>query len=102
MAFYRAVSDGLMLSVRATPKASKDSIDGLMASPEGQALKIKTTAPPDKGKANAAICALLAKAFGVPKSAVSIHAGDTARRKVVHITGETKTLATIAATWTTK
>lgn len=91
-----------MLYVRAMPKASKNSIDGLMATLDGQVLKIKTTAPPDKGKANTAICALLAKAFGVPKSAVTIHAGEANRRKVVHITGETKTLATIAATWTIK
>jgi uncharacterized protein YggU (UPF0235/DUF167 family) len=43
---------------------------------------------PDKGRANAAAIALLAKLLGVPKSAVTLIAGDTARLKTVAIAGD--------------
>ncbi len=46
-----------------------------------------STAVPDKGKANAAVIALLAKALGVPKSAITLVSGDTARQKTVRVAG---------------
>jgi len=48
-------------------------------------LRLRVAAVPDKGKANAAVIALLAKALGLPKSALSITAGDTARLKTLRI-----------------
>ena len=45
------------------------------------------TAVPEGGKANAAVIKLLARAWGVPKSAVSVVAGTTDRRKVLHVAG---------------
>ncbi|MDX2144302.1 MAG: DUF167 family protein [Rhodospirillaceae bacterium] len=101
MTFYRRASGGITLTVRATSKASADKVDGVAAMPEGPALKIKVGAPPDKGKANAAICALLARALGVPKSAVTISSGATDRRKVVAVTGDPDALIAIAQQWTT-
>ena len=50
-----------MLTVRVTPKASRDAIQGTMPTPDGLALKVAVTSPADKGKANAAVVALLAK-----------------------------------------
>ena len=44
---------------------------------------VRVTAPPDGGKANKAVCALLAKELGVPKSSVRIKRGDTSRHKLV-------------------
>ncbi len=72
---------------------------GVMPTPDGQALKIAVTAPPDKGKANAAVVELLAKAFGVAKSSVAVIAGDTDRRKVLRISGDPVALTTIAQQW---
>lgn len=46
------------------------------------------TAAPDRGRANAAIEKVLAKAFGVPPSSVSVVVGDTAREKIVEIQGD--------------
>lgn len=47
---------------------------------------------PDKGKANAAVIALVAKALGVPRGAVRVTAGDTARLKTIEIAGDGATL----------
>lgn len=46
---------------------------------------VKVTASPDKGKANKAVCRLLARHFAVPGSAVRIIRGQTSRRKIVEI-----------------
>lgn len=56
-------------------------------------LRVRVRAVPDKGKANAAVIALLAKALGVSKSAVKLVSGDTARLKTVEIEGDSATLA---------
>lgn len=46
---------------------------------------LKVTAPPEDGKANAAVCKLLAKALGVPKSAVVVTRGESSRHKTVEV-----------------
>lgn len=90
-----------MLSVRVTPKASRDAIQGAVATPDGLALKIAVTAPADKGKANAAVTALLAEAFGIAKSNITLTAGETDRRKVFRISGDPAALIATAQTWMT-
>lgn len=50
-------------------------------------LKIRVRAVPDKGAANAAVLKLLAKSLGVPKSALELISGHTARVKTVRVTG---------------
>lgn len=72
--------------MRATPKASKDAIEGLGEEASGQRfLKVRVRAAPEKGKANAAIEALVARALKIPKSAVSVEKGETQRIKTVRI-----------------
>jgi len=100
VSYFRAEADGLVLTVRASPKASRDAIQGVMPTPDGTALKVAVTAPADKGKANAAVCALLAKTFGVAKSSVVLMAGETDRRKVVRVAGDPAQLSIIAEQWT--
>ena len=51
-------------------------------------LRLRVSSVPDKGKANAAVVALLAKALGVPKSAVSVVSGETARLKTLAVVGD--------------
>ena len=48
-------------------------------------LVARVTAPPVDGKANAAVCALIAEHYGVPKSRVSVVRGASAREKVVRV-----------------
>lgn len=70
-----------------------------MNTSDGLALKVMVTAPPDKGKANVAIAALLAKTFRVSKGSVSLIAGHANRRKILHIKGDPTTLSPIAQQW---
>ena len=88
-----------MLTVRVTPKASRNGIQGVMATPDGAALKVAVTAPPDRGKANAAVTALLAKAFSIAKSNVVLTTGETDRRKIFRVAGDPVTLAATAQKW---
>lgn len=75
--------------LRVTPNAGRDEIEGVEARDDGSAvLRIRVKAVPDKGKANAAVVVLLAKALGVPKSTIRVVSGDTARTKTVAILGD--------------
>lgn len=69
--------------MRVIPRARRDELAGLR---DGRVL-VRVTAPPVDGKANAAVCALLARAAGVSKGAVRVVRGETARDKVVAIDG---------------
>lgn len=99
LSFFRMRDDGLMLTVRVTPKASRNAVQGVIPTPDGQALKIAVTAPADKGQANAAVTALLATAFNVAKRDVMLTAGQADRRKMFHILGAPATLAAVAQQW---
>jgi uncharacterized protein (TIGR00251 family) len=82
------------LTVRLTPRARRDRILGVETDARGQrVLKVAVAAPPVDGKANAALTALLAAAFEVPKSAVAVVGGATARIKRVALAGDPKRLA---------
>ena len=75
--------------MRAQPNASKDAVEGLGEEASGQRyLKVRVRAVAEKGKANAAIEALLAGALGLPKSAVSVEKGETQRIKTVRISAD--------------
>lgn len=79
--FYRWDGEDLILDCHLQPKASKDEFAGL----QGDRLKIRLTAPPLEGKANAHLQAFLAKAFGVAKSQVSLESGELNRHKRLRI-----------------
>ena len=86
---YRLSPTGLSLFVRVTPNAGRDAIEGVELRDDGSAvLRLRVKAVPDKGKANAAVIALLAKALGVPKSAIEVTSGETARFKTLAIRGD--------------
>lgn len=78
----------MILTVRLTPRAGADRIEGWAADAAGRpVLKVRVAAPPVEGAANAALIGLLAKALKRPKSAISLVAGDTARIKRLQIDG---------------
>jgi len=84
----RRARDGLLLSVRVTPKSARDQVAGLHAAADGSvSLAVKVTAPPDKGKANKAVIEVLAKAARVAKSSFRIVAGETDRSKTILVAG---------------
>ena len=71
------------LSVRLSPRARANEISGR----RGDVLLVRVTAAPVDGRANQALCALVAKRAGVAKGRVSIVAGATSRDKVMHVEG---------------
>lgn len=86
--FYTLTPDGARISLRVTPNARANAIEGSELRADGSCvLKIRVTAPPDKGAANAAVIALLASALGRPKSALLLQSGQTARAKVILVSG---------------
>jgi uncharacterized protein YggU (UPF0235/DUF167 family) len=87
-------TDGLEVRVRVTPKGGRDAIDGVEALSDGrQVLKARVRAAPEDGAANEGVRRLLAKALGLPASAVRLEAGATARLKTFLIAGEAEALA---------
>lgn len=86
---FRAAGPGrLRLSVKLTPKASANRVQGVMADENGSlVLKVAVTAVPEHGKANQALIALLAKQWKLPKSAFTIESGTTDRHKILLIEG---------------
>ncbi|OHV89017.1 DUF167 family protein [Mesorhizobium sp. ORS 3428] len=92
---FRSRGDGIDLFVRLTPKAALERIDGVETAADGRShLKARVRAVPENGAANAALERLLAKALGVPGSAVSVVAAGTSRLKTVRILGDAAALAT--------
>jgi uncharacterized protein (TIGR00251 family) len=89
---WRAAKGGLMLTVRVSPKASRDGIDGLADTPQGRAVQVRVRAVPDEGKANAAVAAVVAKWLGVPGSTVSVTRGHKSRVKTLELAGDPGTL----------
>jgi uncharacterized protein YggU (UPF0235/DUF167 family) len=80
--------------VRVTPNARDTSIDGAQTRDDGTpVLSLKVTEVPDKGRANKAVIALLAKNLSVPKSTIAVTRGATARLKTLTITGKPDELA---------
>lgn len=78
----------LLLAIRLTPRASRERIAGTFTDAAGARwLQASVTAPPDKGKANAALIALLARRLKVPASSILLETGDTNRLKRLRITG---------------
>jgi uncharacterized protein (TIGR00251 family) len=74
---------GCLLKVKVTPRGSADAVLGIA---EG-ALRIRLTAPPVEGAANAAAREFLAGLLGVPRRAVELARGQTARAKTFRIDG---------------
>jgi uncharacterized protein (TIGR00251 family) len=88
--------DGVIVSLKLTPKARSAGIDGIAEEPGPDGpralLKLRVTEPPEGGKANAAMIALLAKAWRLPKRDFTVVAGETSRLKRVHVAGEPQAL----------
>ena len=71
------------LTVEVRPRAGRDEIVGW----RGAVLRVRVAAPPADGAANEAVRALLAEVLGCARSRVEIVRGQTARTKVVRVTG---------------
>lgn len=81
----------MRLAVRVTPRGGRDAIEGWTTDAAGRRLlKLRVAAAAADGQANAAVLGLLAKALGLPKSALTLVSGQTARVKLIEIEGLTE------------
>lgn len=91
---------GVAVAVRVTPKSAASGLGGFEQDAGGRLyLKIKVTQPPDKGKANQAALKLLSKAWGVPRSSLTIASGDKDRNKIIVAAGDQDTLMAMLWAW---
>ena len=80
--------DHVLVSVRLTPNARDDRIEGTRLLADGrQVLAVRVRAIPEDGAANQALCMLLAKSAGVAKSRATLVSGQSQRIKIVRIDG---------------
>ena len=97
---FAAVAGGVKVRVRLTPKASNNRIGGMVADADGGvALKAGVTAPPEGGKANKALIGMLAKAWRLPKTSISVKSGAAHRQKTLFMEGDTKRLLERLGDW---
>ena len=71
------------ISVTVSPGASRSELVGR----HGDGWRARIAAPPERGRANDALCKLLADALDVPSRSVQVVAGQSARMKVVEVEG---------------
>ena len=69
------------IKVRVQPKSSRNQVDSF----QDGTLRVRVTAAPTEGQANAAVIAILAKTLGVSKSRLEIIRGYSSRDKVVSV-----------------
>ena len=97
---FTSSPDGVSVAVRLTPKAAKDRIGDIRASADGkEALRVWVTPPPESGKANAALIALLAKEWKMAKGGMTIKTGARGRNKTVFLAGDPKVLMGKLRAW---
>ena len=95
-----SVAAGVRLRLRVKPGASRVAVLGrTILADDAEAVVVAVSAPPEDGKANAAVIALLAKSWRIPKSRIEIVAGATARTKLVEISGESVALLAAIGPW---
>ncbi len=91
---WTQTADGLVVTIRLTPKAGRDSIDGIMRLSDGSTvLKVRVAAAPTEGEANDALVRLLARTLRVAPRDVTLVGGATSRIKRVLIKGDAGAVA---------
>jgi len=93
-------AEGIRLKIRVKPGSSRQAVLGLTMLPGGEpAVSIAVSAPPEDGKANAAVAALLSKAWGVPKTSIRVRVGASGRSKILEIDGDPAILGPRLGLW---
>ena len=90
--FWRVVPDGVTVMIKAQPRAKRPGLQGIQESASGPRLKIAVTEAAEDGKANRAVCAMLAEALDRPKSAVEVIVGASNREKSLVVRGDPSAL----------
>lgn len=85
--------DAVLLAVKVVPGAKRDGVAGRL----GDRLKVRVAAPPEGGRANRAVCALIARELGVRASAVEVVSGHASAEKTLRVRGVSA--EAVRATW---
>lgn len=86
---WRATLSGVVVACRLTPKGGRDAIDGVAKLSDGTCVLLaRVRSAPEDGRANEALCALLAAKLDAPSSRVRVAAGAKSRVKQVEVTGD--------------
>lgn len=78
--------EGSYLDIKVVPGARREQIAGLL----GTRLKVRVSAPPEGGKANKAVCRLIARALGIKASSVTVVKGASCAEKTLRVDGVTE------------
>jgi uncharacterized protein (TIGR00251 family) len=92
--FLRRGPSGVLVELRVQPRARRVALhvaDG--------ALKVQVTAAPEDGKANAAVIALLAETWRLPKSSFDVIKGQSVRAKTVQVAGNPSVIIERVTQW---
>ena len=91
---------GLRVAVRLTPRARRNAVTGCGADVDGTPLlRAVVTAVPERGAANAALIALLARSWRLPRTSLAVVGGATDRNKLIEIAGGDELLAERLKGW---
>lgn len=97
---FSSAAGGVRVRLTVTPRAALDAVGEVVSAPDGgAALKVAVTAAPEGGKANQAVIRLLSRTWRVPKTSLSVVSGGAARRKLLHVSGETTNLMARLTEW---
>jgi uncharacterized protein (TIGR00251 family) len=97
---YGAIEGGVRLALRLTPRASKNTVDGIVVEADGRSLlKLRLVAPPVEGAANEALVAFLAKSLSLRKADITIRSGAASRTKILHLAGDSSAILQKLDTW---
>ncbi len=95
---WAARPGAVAIRVRLTPKAARDSLEGVGLAPDGRpALLARVRAPPQDGEANLALVRTLAKALRRPASSIRVESGAASRLKTIVVDGEPDEIAAALA-----
>ena len=92
--FLRRGASGVTVDLRVQPRARRTTLENSRGM-----LKAAVTAPPEDGRANDAVIALLAETWRLPRSSFDIVKGGSARAKTVRVAGEPAALVERIAQW---
>jgi uncharacterized protein (TIGR00251 family) len=92
MSFWRAGSDGVTVRVKVHPRSRRPGLHGIQESAAGPRLKIDVAEAAEDGKANRAVCAILAATLRRPQASVRIVSGATSREKSLAVAGDATAL----------
>ena len=85
---WRPSKTGVRVLARVTPRSARDSVEGVMQTAEGLALKIRVRAVAEDGRANRSVESVVAQWLGLAKTRVAVAGGGKSRIKTLDIGGE--------------